>query len=78
MNKFNGTCLGLHGLYAYEAMWSIAGERIFWDSRVSLADAVVGKPGGIINGSGERDVGEVVEAEVRNAIEQGMRRQSER
>jgi hypothetical protein len=77
MNKFHGTCLGPGGVYAYEAMWSIAGRRIFWDSRVSLAGEVVGTPGGIINGSGERHVSDMVEAAVRNAIEQGMRRRSE-
>lgn len=63
MNKLDGMCLGPKGLYAYEAMWSIAGVLIVWDSRVSLAGEVIGTPGGIICGAGQHHVADVVEAD---------------
>jgi hypothetical protein len=35
-------------MYEYEALWTMAAGKIFWDSMVRRDDTVVGTPGGTI------------------------------
>ena len=78
MNKFNGSCAGPGGTFEYEAMWSEIGGRIFWDSRVTLDGAVLGAPGGVIADMSNVDARTLITAALHQAIQRGLRRQSER
>ena len=78
MNKFNGSCTASGKRYDYEAMWSTTGRRIFWDSRVTRDGALIGAPGGIIVDTSEEMAPAAIRIALHEAIEAGLRRQSER
>ena len=78
MNKFKGSCAASGGTYDYEAMWSTSGRRIFWDSRVTRDGALIGAPGGIIVDTSEEMAPAAIRTALHEAIQAGLRRQSER
>ena len=78
MNKFNGSCIGPGGTFEYEAMWSVVGTRIFWDSRVTHEGVVIGAPGGVFVGRSDTDAPALITSALHEAISCGLRRQNER
>lgn len=77
VNRIKGACAGPDGMYEFEAMWSTAGRRVFWDSEVMKDGVRMGSPGGIVLVTGKHEVAELVEAEVRRAVASGLRRPHE-
>ena len=78
MNKFSGSCAGPGGTHDYEAMWSICGRRVFWDSRVTHEGCVIGAPGGVIADTTQDAAPEAITCALHEAISGGLRRQGER